>query len=84
MGKPSDVGMKVIGWGSGQTGHSFSVEKYANAGYGGRSTVWAIGADGNPRLGANEVVGAHIVVIEATDSAPPAGTPPCVVLKKRA
>jgi hypothetical protein len=84
MAKPADVGLKVVGWGTGQSVPTFVVEQRSGNGTGGRSTAWGIDADGNPIIGASEVVGAHVVVIESTDTAPPAGTPPCVVFQKRA
>lgn len=83
MPKPSDVAMKLIGWGTGQTGLTFAIEQRAGNGSGGRSTSWGINKDGNPVLGSNEVVGSNVVVISAASSAPPTGTPPCVVFKKR-
>ncbi len=84
MPKPSDVALKLIGWGlSGQTGHTFMIEQRASGGSGSRTSQWGINKDGNPVLGANEVVGANVVVISAASSVPPTGTPPCVVFKKR-
>jgi hypothetical protein len=81
--KPSDSALKVVGWGTGQTVPTFVVEQRAGDGTGGRTTQWGINASGLPILGANEVVGAHVVVIAATDSAPPAGTPAGTVVFKR-
>lgn len=84
MAKAADSGLKVVGWGTGQSVATFVVEQRSGAGTGGRSTQWGINADGNPIIGANEVVGAHAVVIAHTDTAPPTGTPAgTVVFKKR-
>jgi len=83
MPKPSDSAAKFVGWGTSQTGHTLLVEQRAGNGTGGRSTAWGINKDGNPVLGANEVVGAHAVVISAASSAPPTGTPVGTIVFKR-
>jgi hypothetical protein len=84
MPKAADSALKVVGWGTGQSVHTFLVEQRSGAGTGGRSSQWGINVDGNPVLGANEVVGAHAVVIASGASAPPTGTPVgTIVFKKR-
>lgn len=80
--KASDSAFKVVGWGTGQTVPTFMVQQRAGAGTGGRTDQWGIDKDGKPIIGPNNVVGAHVVVIAAADSAPPAGTPAGVVVFK--
>lgn len=84
MPKTTDSALRVVGWGTGQTAHTFVIEQRSGSGTGGRSTQWGINSSGNPVLGSSEVVGAHTVVIAVTDTGPPAGTPAgTVVVKKR-
>lgn len=84
-GKPGEVPLRAIGYGSGQTGNSFEVQRYGGAGTGGRTNDFAIGPDGMPRIGANDVPAALCVVLESTDVAPPAGTPAgTVCIRKQA
>lgn len=84
MPKAADSALKVVGWGTGQSVHTFVVEQRSGAGTGGRSTQWGINAAGNPVLGASEVEGAHAVVIASGATAPPTGTPAgTIVFKKR-
>lgn len=83
MPKPSDSAGKFVGWGTGQTGHTLVVEQRAGNGSGGRSTAWGINKDGNPVLGASEVVGAHAVVISSVATTPPTGTPIGTIVFKR-
>lgn len=84
-GKAADAALKAIGFGVGQTGNTFEVQRYNGAGTGGRTNDFAIGPDGAPRIGPNDVPAALCVVIEAGASAPPAGTPAgTVVIRKQA
>ena len=85
MPKAADSALKVVGWGTNQSGYTFEIQQRSGEGTGGRSVSWAIDAQGRPILGPSEVVGAHTVVIESTDTVPPTGTPAgTVVYKKRA
>lgn len=85
MGKASDSALKIIGWGSGQSGNTFEVQRYSGSGTGSRTNDFAIGPDGMPRIGPSDVPAALCVVIASTDTAPPAGTPVgTVVVRKQA
>lgn len=85
MGKASDSAAKFIGWGSGQSGNTLEVQRYSGSGTDSRSNDFAIGPDGMPRIGPSDVPAALCVVIESTDTAPPAGTPAgTVVIRKQA
>lgn len=83
MPKPSDSALKLVGWGTGQVGPTLSVQQRSGDGIGGRSSQWGIGANGNPVIGPNEIEGVHCILISATDTAPPNGTPAGTIVFKR-
>lgn len=75
--KASDSAVKIAGYGPSQSVPTLLVQQRSTDGGTSRVDQWGINKDGQPIIGANDVVGCHVIKLAAADPIPagiPAGT----------